>query len=64
MGENEATLAVMRSGSDAERLVPSAELLYEGMEAPSEDVLKRYGNVLVEWSETPTDEETLEGCVP
>jgi hypothetical protein len=29
-------------------------------------VLKRYGNVVVEWSETPTEEETetLEGCVP
>jgi hypothetical protein len=28
-------------------------------------VLKPYGNVVVEWSETPTDEqtETLEGCV-
>jgi hypothetical protein len=36
-----------------------------GLEGQAEDLLKRYGNVVVEWGETPTDEqtETLEGCV-
>jgi hypothetical protein len=66
IGENDAALAVMRSESDAQRLVSCAELFYEGMDTPSDDVLKWYGSVVVEWSEAPTDEETttLEGCVP
>jgi hypothetical protein len=36
-----------------------------GLEGQAEDLLKRYGNVVVEWGEKPTDEqtETLEGCV-
>jgi hypothetical protein len=36
-----------------------------GLEGQAEDLLKRYGNVVVEWGEKPTNEqtETLEGCV-
>jgi hypothetical protein len=40
-----------------------AEMGLEEQEA--EDLLERYGNVVVEWSETPTDKETqtLQSCV-
>jgi hypothetical protein len=51
-------------GSDEAGLAFSvAEMGLEEQEA--KDLLKRYGNVVVEWSETPTDEETqtLQGCV-
>jgi hypothetical protein len=54
------------SGDDAADVAFSlAEMGFEAQETPSGDVLKQYGNVVVEWSETPTDEqtETLEGCV-
>jgi hypothetical protein len=51
-------------GSDEASLAFSvAEMGLEGQEA--KDLLKRYGNVVVEWRDTPTDEETqtLQGCV-
>ena len=36
-----------------------------GLKGRAEDLLKRYGNVVVEWGEIPTDEQTeaLEDCV-
>ena len=36
-----------------------------GLKGRAEDLLKRYGNLVVEWGETPTDEQTeaLEDCV-
>jgi hypothetical protein len=73
IGDNDvAALAVtgggdsVTGGRDEAGLAFSvAEMGFEGQETPSEDLLKRYGNVVAEWSETPKDEEseTLEGCV-
>jgi hypothetical protein len=70
IGDNDvAVLAVtgegvsVTGGSDEAGLVFS--VAETGLEGQAEDLLKRYGNVVVEWGESPTDEqtETLEGCV-
>jgi hypothetical protein len=67
IGENKAAVNVQRSEADAERLRASAEQIGEAFleGAPLDDVLKQQGNVVVEWSESPTDEEnaTVEGCL-
>ncbi len=50
-------------GSDEAGLVFSVAEM--GLKGRAEDLLKRYGNVVVEWGEIPTDEQTeaLEDCV-
>lgn len=70
IGDNDvAVLAVtgegvsVTGGSDEAGLAFSVAEM--GLKGRAEDLLKRYGNVVVEWGETPTDEqtETLAGCV-
>jgi hypothetical protein len=65
IGDNDVAFAVTGSGDEADAYFSLVEMAFEARETPSEDVLEPYGNVVVEWSETPTDEETqtLEGCV-
>ena len=55
--------ASVTGGTDEAGLVFSAAEM--GLGDQAEELLKRYGNVVVEWSETPTDvqTETLEDCV-
>ena len=53
----------MTGGSDEAGLAFSVAEM--GLKGRAEDLLKRYGNVVVEWGEIPTDEQTeaLEDCV-
>jgi hypothetical protein len=60
IADNDVALAVAESGDDADAFAALAEQFFKNQETSSEDVLKRYSNVVVEWSETPTDEETDE----
>ena len=70
IGDNDvAVLAVtgegvsVTGGSDEAGLAFSVAEM--GLKGRAEDLLKRYGNVVVEWGEIPTDEQTeaLEDCV-